>query len=318
MPQESDRWFPTQSWLQSQHQELSADEAAFSQQLMCLLCSNIRSWVTGIVIHDTWVTLWYADRMGVVVSSRFSCISQPNLLSLAGLAIGATDRKGLGISSFMSFQMPSTDRPVETSMQFNFASFALPSPMDSEGRAIDGVITFGESSWDVPDVATGQLVGRGTAVLPVRATNPAAAHLFGQTRTYVLKMAWALHSAPVEDATVRLIRRRLSEEQPSILAHVTNLKCSVTKTMMEMGLPRASLFVREEPRILRLQLLDRYGPLEAITSVDDFKTCYLDALYGEQSLFLGAAWFIDRLVQRITGCLLRRTFCIKTSAWTTS
>ena len=58
---------------------------------------------TGIMIHDTWVTFWYADRMGIVVSSKFSCIEQPNLLYLAGLAIGSLDRVGFGISSLLSF-----------------------------------------------------------------------------------------------------------------------------------------------------------------------------------------------------------------------
>lgn len=248
---------------------------------MLALSSGVRSWVSGIVIHDLSVTFWYADRQGLVISLPFNSDDQPNLLWLASLGIGSSTRKGLGISPFLTFEQQMPTCIAEADLDFRYAEFKIPGMVDAEGNELQEAMKFGQSDWDYPDVAVGQLVGRGTAVIPVCATGLFSKRAFGSDRDSVLKFAWAAHDAPVEDATVRLIRRRLGESRRDMLAHVTELKCSVTKTMEEMSLPRVALNVRENIRVLRIQVLHRYLPLEDVSSVDDFKTCFVDAVKGQ-------------------------------------
>ena len=66
-----------------------------------------------------------------------------------------------------------------------------------------------------------------------------------------------------------------------MLVHVTELRASLTKSMEEMGLPRANMLVFEEARVLRVQLLERYIPLVLVQSTEDLKACFLDAVNGK-------------------------------------
>lgn len=265
---------------------------------MFLFNSNLRSWVTGILVQGTQVSFWYADRMGVIVSSRFDCIEQPNLLYLAGLAIGSSSRHSLGISLLASFMIHTSgdrERIVETDMDFRYSYIGLPRPILDSGEVLDEdeVLFFGHSNWKMPDVAPSQLVGRGTVVVPCGAACTEAEKRFGARKTSVLKLAWAAVTAPIEDTTVRLIRRRLRESRPDMLAHVTELKASITLNMEQMELPRADMFILEEQRVLRVQLLERYASLEMVRSVEDFKTCFLDAVKGGYLSLCCARMIID-------------------------
>jgi hypothetical protein len=250
---------------------------------MKMLCSNLRSWVTGILVQGTEASFWYADRMGVIVSSRFSCIEQPNLLYLAGLAIRSSTRKGLGISAFLSFTTDTDVNEEDAKIDFQNARIELPSPIWGSGEPVTeaSALCFGQSNWEYPDVATGQMVGRGTVVIPVRCMCTESRWRFGISRNSVLKFAWANSTFSVEDATVRLIRTRLRETRPKMLVHVTELRASLTKNMEEMGLPRANMIVMEDARVLRVQLLERHLPLQLVSSADDFKACFLDAVNGK-------------------------------------
>ncbi|KAI0090197.1 hypothetical protein BDY19DRAFT_757960 [Irpex rosettiformis] len=261
---------------------ISNDEADFATKLMYLLNSNLRSWATGILIQGTQVSFWYADRMGVIVSTRFDCIEQPNLLYLAGLGIGACTRHNLGICSIVSFMIHTENDGewVETEMDFRRSFIGLPCPTTNSGEITDedDMIFFGHSPWEDPDVAPWQLVGRGTVVAPVGAACSEAEKWFGAEKNSVLKCAWAAVTAPVEDATVRMIRMRLRQQRPDMLKHVTEIKASFTRNMVELELPRANMFINEDERVLRVQLLERYIPIECVKSVKDFKTCFRDVV----------------------------------------
>lgn len=265
---------------------IRGDEAGFATRLMYLLNSNIRSWVSGILIQGAQASFWYADRMGVIVSARFDCLDKPNLLYLAGLGIGTCSRKDLGICSLLSFtkkvgQYALADKNAD--MDFQQSLFELDRAILDSGEVLeeDEKILVGASPWSFPDGKTHELIGRGTVTLPVLTGLVEAWERIGPEAESMLKAAWADVTLPVEDETVRLIRKRLRQCRPDMLKHVTEIRASLTRNMDEMELPRAYMHIEEEERVFRLQLLLPYADIECVSSVADFKTCFLDVVTGE-------------------------------------
>ena len=265
---------------------IRGNEAGFATRLMYLLNSNIRSWVSGILIQGAQVSFWYADRMGVIVSDRFDCLDKPNLLYLAGLGIGACSRQKLGICSLVWFTTGSGEwakTDANADMDYQQSAIELNRATLDSGEVLeeDENIYVGRSPWSFPDVMMHGLIGRGTLILPVYTSITGAGERIGAGEKWMLKAAWADTALPAEDETVRLIRKRLRQSRPDMLKHVTEIKASITKNMDEMDLPRAYMHIEEEERVFRLQLLLLYNHLESVSSVADFKTCFLDVVTGE-------------------------------------
>ena len=78
----------------------------------------------------------------------------------------------------------------------------------------------------------------------------------------------------------------LLEKKPHYLRHIVEIKCSVTRTMDQMGLPRVKVKINLRPeqadeRVCRTLVLQRCERLETVASVEDFKTIFIDVVRGE-------------------------------------
>ena len=70
------------------------------------------------------------------------------------------------------------------------------------------------------------------------------------------------------------MRRVLKEKKPHYLRHIVELKCSVTRTMDQMGLPRVGMDLRPEQadeRVIRTLVMKRSEKLEMAESAEYFK-----------------------------------------------
>ncbi|KAH9939897.1 hypothetical protein B0H21DRAFT_665702, partial [Amylocystis lapponica] len=70
---------------------------------------------------------------------------------------------------------------------------------------------------------------------------------------------------------------KLQQKAPSYLRHIVDLKCFVTRTVAEMGLPRAFMDIElaeEDKRDFRLMIMRKYEPLESINGMEEFKAVF--------------------------------------------
>ena len=107
------------------------------------------------------------------------------------------------------------------------------------------------------------------------------------------KAPWPHASQNAEDGFIVAVRRVLKEKKPHYLRHIVALKCSVTRTMDQMGLPRVKVKINLRPeqadqRVCRTLVLQRCERLETVASVDDFKTIFIDVVRGELVLLTNA------------------------------
>ncbi|KAI0937812.1 hypothetical protein AcW1_010287 [Taiwanofungus camphoratus] len=235
-----------------------------------LLSHGVRSYATGFLIRETRVYLWYADRMGLVESAGFDFLEQPYLLLLVVAAIRTANLAKLGISPFLRF-------PPRTYNSYAGAKLVLPSARDLDNEEIKK-LHFDIVVDEERRVFTAYgAVGRGTTVVPVKAVGKAK-QLWGEEKL-VAKIAWPSKMREAEDCFIRKVRKKL---RPEYLKHIVDLKCSLTRTMQEMKLPRASMGdLRHfgvddvEERVCRTLVLKAYSPLELVNGPEEFKDIFV-------------------------------------------
>ena len=127
------------------------------------------------------------------------------------------------------------------------------------------------------------VLGRGTSVIPIVAKpETETATRFGDEKL-AAKISWPHASRRAEDSFIIAVRKSLEKEKPNYLRHIVDLKCSVTRTMDQMGLPRVRMNLRPEQadeRVSRALVLKRYERLEMAESVEDFKIIFIDVVRG--------------------------------------
>ncbi|KAI0069646.1 hypothetical protein K474DRAFT_1777198 [Panus rudis PR-1116 ss-1] len=89
--------------LSSSHVDtLTNDEIQIVKYLNELLSHGIRQHASGFLVEDQWISLWYADRYGVVKSTCFDWIKEPHFLLLMIAALRFADQRKLGFSPFVA------------------------------------------------------------------------------------------------------------------------------------------------------------------------------------------------------------------------
>ena len=86
-------------------------------------------------------------------------------------------------------------------------------------------------------------------------------------------------SQKAEDGFIIAVCRVLKEKKPNYLRHIVDLKCSVTRTMGQLGLPRVRMGLcpeQADERVSRTLVMKRYERLEIAESVGDFKIIFVD------------------------------------------
>ncbi|KAI0929698.1 hypothetical protein AcV7_005172 [Taiwanofungus camphoratus] len=236
-----------------------------------LLSHGVRSFATGCMIKSTLITLWYGDRMGIVQSEPFDFILNPDLLVLFLAAMESADHARMGICPFLKFPTGTYENysGVQLELDDQLAIDVNETPLEKVVFKVD------ESRRVITDFGA---VGRGTTIVPIKATGRAKA-LFGEDEL-VAKMAWPSKERDAEDGFVRTIRQGLKTHAPRWLDHVVDLKCSITRNMEQMDLPRFYMngLLDYEERIFRLMVMKKYEVLEQVNSVDEFKKVFVDVV----------------------------------------
>ena len=278
---------------------MQEDEFHAALYITEMLSRHVRSFASGFSVHKTAVTLWYGDRMGLIASEPFDMIKEPHKLFLVVAALGAAGMHEFGFPPF--FEGSKVVFPSGTTHDLNGSLL-------SEDLAFDVQTTL-------PTYRRYEAIGKGTMVIPVRATGNAAAK-FGNG-LFVAKRTWSMRSSPSEAHALKVILTALKARAPRYLKHVADLKCYVEQTATEHDLPRILMpGLMDKERCYRLLISTRYEPLQKLRSAAEFRKVFVDTVrgtYHTESLNL----ISDLSIQLISGWQKLRTICMVTSAATT-
>lgn len=264
---------------------LKASEVQMANNLNEMMSHGVRNYATGWLLQDTTMTLWYADRMGLVHSAPFDIFRDRHLLLLFVAAVTCADLQKLGFCPLLS---PSSQMTAERNFEgYDGAVLRLSEPeFDQEGNGVDrGELTFdvNQEHFIQTDYGT---VGRGTTIVHVKASGTAATQ-FGSSRL-VAKLAWPVlkQRRHGEDHLIRKIRTCLQKHKPEYLKHVVDLKASVSQRIEQINLPRALMadlpeLSNSQNRVLCCLVMEEYSSLESVQSVEEFKTIFVDAVKGQ-------------------------------------
>ncbi|OCH85098.1 hypothetical protein OBBRIDRAFT_839214 [Obba rivulosa] len=271
---------------------LTDKELQTAKYLHELLSHHVRSYGTGFLIEETSMTLWYCDRMGLVQSESFDIFKAPEYLVLVLAALAKAPVGALGFCPFLNFPSPESYSLEDTSL-------TLPDAVDEDGVSLGEPVTFNvEVTSSRKLINNPGAIGRGTVVVPVKTVRESK-ELFGD-KDHVVKIAWQQKTRTAEDYFVRMIRKAMHKNDTArqYLKHIVEIKCSLTKSMADMELPRAlmlgvSLADGEEERVWRILVMEEYMPVEMLDSVEEFKEVFKGVLQGHHW-----AWEVAEVLHR--------------------
>ena len=267
----------------SDGRKLTDHEAQAVRYMNNLMSSNVRSFGIGMLIETDSMRLWYGDRMGLIASKRFQWLKEDNWTFLRCIAaIAQASAHGMGI--YPSLQFPKRDdQTFFSSYEGVHLSMRARQPDAEEAEELDFAL-------DVkgPQVyAEFGLVGRGTSVVPVITKPGTRAHELFQDEELVVKVSWPHAARRSEDGMIIAVRKALKKTKPQYLPYIVDLKCSNTRTIQALGLPRVAMNIIPEGcdlRVCRTLVMKRYQRLETVDSVEDFKKIFVDIVRGTKSI----------------------------------
>lgn len=248
-----------------------------------MMSHSVRNYATGWLLQDANMTLWYADRMGLVQSTPFDIFKEPHLLLLFVAALFHANHHKLGLCPLLSFPQ----RPKSDFRDYNGVELDLPTAHDCDRNELPPlrfrIVLDGKIKTDLGTI------GRGTTVVPVQAIGIAEQH-FGKERL-IAKFAWPVLKRHQEDYFVRKVRNNLKAKKPAYLKHVVDLKCSMNRTMEDLQLPRALMSDLPslrgfESRSLVCLVMEEYHSLETLKNIDELKVVFVDVVQGDYHLLL--------------------------------
>ncbi|KAH8082007.1 hypothetical protein BXZ70DRAFT_1012361 [Cristinia sonorae] len=225
--------------------KLNDKELQLAKRANELGSQGIRSFASGFLIQDYDMTLWYIDRMGLVISSSFNFRHEPHFLVLFLAAISYASMAQLGFSSLLRF--PSkwvASQPEKVFRAYEEVELVLPSARDAQGTIHQHVSFLLDVSDKRGFIPADGAVGRATVVFPVKPHNRSAVKIIKKTDRVVAKVSWPLEGGVKEDSIIRVVVGGLEakESTKKYIKHIVKLKLSTTRTMEEMDLPRAKMF----------------------------------------------------------------------------
>jgi hypothetical protein len=248
------------------------------------MASELRSYASGVLIRDTSIQLWYADRMGVIRSGKFDFVLQPQYMYLVLAAIAGATLQGSGYNPMIQFRDEEgtiLERKYPSTILHSLV--VLQNPIDVDGESVlDEAgrpctpLTL-EIAENTPRYIQYGLVARGTTIIAVKSPKQ-----WGCGRKLIAKMGWLLKRRTGEDEFIRTIRRKIS---PKWLDNIVDMKCSQTVDRQDFDLPRNRMRNLDghepEEKVFRILILEEYLPLTAVDSAGEFKTVFLDAVRGQ-------------------------------------
>ncbi|TCD63011.1 hypothetical protein EIP91_006103 [Steccherinum ochraceum] len=261
--------------------ELTGHELQLAKYLNEILSHGVRDYASGFLLEDTTMTLWCADRMGLIASTPFDIFKEPHFLLLVVAAHHLGTPHEFGHSHLLDSPFPpnpvagateetarasktkksSVDlaRPVyhDIGLTLPRATPAELPPLGASEEAVsaydDGTVApmkdvnFTVSLDEGRQISTAYgTVGRGTIVIPVIPADDVARklHVASGSR-HVAKFSYPLTTREGEDNLIRIVRRKLNEHDQGRqqLKHIVDLLCSFNCKLSDktLGHPRARL-----------------------------------------------------------------------------
>ncbi|TFY60413.1 hypothetical protein EVG20_g7422 [Dentipellis fragilis] len=276
--------------------QLSEDELPLARYALESLSDvGNRRFVTGVLVQDKSLSLWYFDRTGFIKSEDLPIFEEPELFVLVSVALFRCDPRHLGYEPLIQPRPPNSSAlPPSRIPRSNFRI----TPWSMAKRRMRS-IKFGVSG-PALYVQYG-MTGCGTVVLLIKTLHEC--HLV------------ATHLK--EDELIRDLRKTV---QPRWQGHLPDLKFSLTIDEADAQLaflPQTHLtgmygVSPPEPRVLRILATPRYHYLRDARSLDEFKSVFLDIIHTHRAVYLQANilhWdlSVGNLIRSIVGTTHCRT-----------
>ncbi|PCH39527.1 hypothetical protein WOLCODRAFT_167992 [Wolfiporia cocos MD-104 SS10] len=264
--------------------DLTDNEAQMLTHINEQMSHNVCLYGSGILFRDMTLQLWYADRMGIIVSRPIHMIEEPKLLLYTMAAMGQADIHQMGICHLMEFNTSKWEF-----MTYQDAKLVLGVDQDirdSGGEDVREPLEFEVTAKNENNVFTDfGIVGRGTMVIPIWATGHAV-NVCGSGEL-VAKFAWPVKCQNRDETEcIRRIRNELHKKKPSVLKHIVELKCHMSREIDKLELPRTYLGTRVlDERIFCTMILRKYDRLEAMDNAAEFKIIFIDAIRGASVVY---------------------------------
>ena len=260
---------------------LTPDELQAASYASECLADGRRRYVTGFLIQDLIVSLWYYDRMGVVKSQEFDIVEKPRLFFLALAAITECDMERFGCEPMLRPPPTLVPPTIGPPMHLDGWEIHIDQGIDADNIMVPGVVKM-KITGDPLYVQPG-IVGRGTSVMPVSVI---PGHEFAGLeagKKLVVKFSWpAASRVDSEGGLVRRICKRIGAKEAR---HITPMRFSTMLEGARLGLPRMAdslkkLIGSAEERVLRVIVCDRLRPLKDLETLPDFQSVFLDLVRG--------------------------------------
>lgn len=251
------------------------DEIMFSECIDELLSHGLRSYASGFLVRDSHMSLWYADKMGMIVSRAFDFLQEPHLLLLAVAAMTVTGPAQMGISPFLRF----APGPVLSYAESYVVMASEPARTESLPEESGKPLAFRVKA-DTPCIYTvPRASGRRTTVVRVVAADDHTRRVCGRANL-VARLMWARRASETECEIVRVVRCNLQTRAPHRLLHIVEPRYSVIKDMKQMYVPRAFMEVDWSwpEYVCSMVVVEEHGPIQSITSIEEFKQVYTDVV----------------------------------------
>ncbi|KAH9920064.1 uncharacterized protein B0H18DRAFT_1025751 [Fomitopsis serialis] len=277
--------------------DLTHNEAQAVRYMNHMMSSNVRSFGIGWLVEDANMRLYYGDRMGIVVTRKFKFLREESGLFMRCIAaMGQASVHGMGIFPDLHFSKNEEEETEFDSYEGSRLRIRARRPDTSEPKPEPfefDVDVDGEAKRIYTEFG---VLGRGTSVIPIKARPDTLAYKYFKAEDLVAKISWPHALRKAEDSLITAVRTKLGQTKRQYLPHIVDLKCSVTRTIDEMKLPRAAMGLdRDEAdeRVCRVLVMSCYQRLEVVESVDDFKKVYVDVVRAHYWV-----WTTSRILHR--------------------
>ncbi|KAI0791106.1 hypothetical protein C8Q75DRAFT_91173 [Abortiporus biennis] len=222
------------------------------------------AFVSGFIVEETKVTLWYADRMRIIQTVPFDFLAEPEFSLLLAMALCKIP-PDYGRYRFMKLEM-----------------IVLPFAQDGSGEAFGHRPTFKVVEGVDPFIEPGVL-GRGTTVFPVIACG-GTRNKCG-SKSLVMKVSWQRSGSSSEGGMLSSLYARLSknsEKNRRVLRSVTALKAQLELKWKDRNFPLPHITDnRSVPtQSCRVLVMKEYVPLCELESLSDFKIVFKDVIFA--------------------------------------
>ncbi|THU88894.1 hypothetical protein K435DRAFT_865835 [Dendrothele bispora CBS 962.96] len=260
--------------LRKKFKVLTKDQSQLASYALECFMADSRFYVPGLFIDKEFVTLWYYDRMGAIISSSFNFLEEPKLLGLVLYALNQSNPSHSGYNRFLRRRESSTSSsnqlPPDSikNARFEFPPHYSSSETKGSTRVFDVV--------DKPLYAYSDIVGRGSGVYPVSEVLPDGSLV----PDLVIKFSWPSTKRLNEVTLLTHLRDECPELRPYVPELIFSAKydSGVDLQLPRFGIRPAANWKQEglELRDLVVLVTRKYQHLSDVKTLEEFKSVFID------------------------------------------